>query len=142
MGRVVATFGGVFVLALLAGGLTEATLALGHRGSLSNDSLLRPAATKVKPSPTASPVSTKPTVTPVPTPVATPIPTPIATPAASIATTNAFVHMRAGKSTSTAILIDLNGGAVVRLLSGGDAQWQQVQFNGLTGYIFKTYLTY
>jgi uncharacterized protein YgiM (DUF1202 family) len=50
--------------------------------------------------------------------------------------------MRAGKSTSTAILMDLNGGTAVQLLSDSDAQWQQVQYNGLTGYIFKTYLAY
>jgi uncharacterized protein YgiM (DUF1202 family) len=50
--------------------------------------------------------------------------------------------MRAGKSTSFAILLDLNGGSTVELLSDSDAQWQQVRYNGQTGYIFKTYLVY
>jgi hypothetical protein len=50
--------------------------------------------------------------------------------------------LRAGMSTSTAILTDLNGGTVVQLLSDSDAQWQQVRYNGQTGYIFKTYLIY
>ena len=146
MGRVAATFGGVLVLALLAGGLTEATMALGGRGRLSNDALLRPlhqgAKSTVTPTPSVTPQATAtPTPTVKPTPAATPAPTP--TPAASKkATTNAFVHMRAGKSTSTAILVDLNGGTVVELLSDSDAQWQQVRYNGLTGYIFKTYLVY
>ena len=145
MGRAFATFGGVMVLALLAGGLTEATMALGHNGSLSNDALLRPYRSPVAtPKPTVVATAT-PFVAPTPTPLATPVPTaspaPTATPSAT-ATTNSFVHMRAGKSTSTAILTDLNGGAVVQLLPDQDAQWQQVRYNGLTGYIFKTYLVY
>ena len=140
MGRVIVTFSGVLVLALLAGGLTEGTMALGHRGSLADDVLLRPhKSAKASPTP-------KPTVAPTPKPtpgaVSTPVPTPVPTPATATATTNSFVHLRAGKSTSTAILTDLNGGTVVQLLSDSDAQWQQVRYNGLTGYIFKTYLTY
>ncbi len=142
MGRVVATFGGVLVLALLAGGLTEATMALGHRGSLANDTLLRPRGTTVKPAATPAPTSTT-VVRPSATPVATASPTLTATPVTGpTATTNSFVHLRAGKSTSTAILTDLDGGTVVQLLSDSDAQWQQVRYNGLTGYIFKTYLQY
>jgi hypothetical protein len=136
--RVVATFGGVLVLALVAGALTEATLAFGHHGRLTNDALLRPLGTPT-PSPSVAP---KATPTPKPTATPTPTPTPTATPVAATATTNAFVHMRAGKSTSTAILIDLNGGTVVTLLPDSNAQWQQVRYNGLTGYIFKTYLQY
>jgi|SRR6185369_15518940 len=137
MERVVATFGGVVVLALLAGGFTEATMALGHRGSLANDILLRPSVKAVKPTPTVAPVT--PTATPKPT-VAPATPTPA--PVVATATTNSFVHMRAGKSTSTAILTDLNGGTVVELLPDSDAQWQQARYNGFSGYIFKTYLTY
>jgi uncharacterized protein YgiM (DUF1202 family) len=115
-------------------------MALGHNGSLTNDVLLRPspsATAKPTPKPT---VSVTPTVTP--TPLVTPQPKATPTPAAATATTNSFVHLRAGKSTSTAILTDLNGGTVVTLLPDSDSQWQQVQYNGLTGYIFKTYLTY
>ncbi|HVQ43611.1 MAG TPA: SH3 domain-containing protein [Candidatus Saccharimonadia bacterium] len=126
------------MLALLAGVLAEATLALGRRGSLSNDNLLRPAAT-ASPTPTAS-STPSPTLVPVvaPTAAATPVPTP-ATPTA---TTNSFVHMRSGKSTATPILTDLNGGTVVELLPDSDSQWQQVRYGGLTGYVFKTYLAY
>ncbi len=139
MGRAVATFGGIFVLVLIASGLTEATLALGHRGSLANDILLRPHQAKLVPKPTSTPAPSTPIPASSPSPAT---PTPSSTPVVSTATTNGFVHMRAGKSTSTAILTDLNGGTVVELLSDSDTQWQQVSYNGLTGYIFKTYLTY
>jgi uncharacterized protein YgiM (DUF1202 family) len=133
MGRITATLAGVLVLALLAGVLTEASLALGHRGQVSDDAKARPAVSTKSPSPKSSASAT-------PTP--TSAPTPAATPALRSATTNSFVHMRAGKSLSSTILLDLNGGTVVYLLPDADAQWQQVQYSGATGYIFKTYLTY
>jgi uncharacterized protein YgiM (DUF1202 family) len=66
----------------------------------------------------------------------------VATPAVRTAVTNSFVHLRAGKSIYTAILTDLNAGTRVQVLPDSDAQWQQVRYNGLTGYIFKLYLTY
>jgi uncharacterized protein YgiM (DUF1202 family) len=134
MGRWAVILGGVLVLALLAGGLTEATLALGGQGRLADDLLLRPTVAHV-----ATPT---PTPTPSPSLSATPTPTPVATPVVPTAVTNSFVHLRAGKSTSTNILIDLNGGTTVQLLADSDAQWQQVKYNGLVGYIFKTYLIY
>jgi len=137
MGRVAATFGGVLVLAVVAGGLTEGTLALGRRGSLSNDAALRPS-----PSPQAAVASPSPTPTPSPSPTPTATPTPTPTPAIATATTNSFVHLRAAKSTASAILADLNGGTVVQLLPDRDSQWQQVRYNGLTGYIFRSYLAY
>jgi uncharacterized protein YgiM (DUF1202 family) len=139
VGRVVVILGGVLVLALLAGGFTEATLAVGHRGGIADDALLRPSAKNLtpKPSPTPSAVVTPAaTATPAPTPSTTPVP------ATRVAVTNSFVHLRAGKSIYTNILTDLNAGTQVQLLPDADAQWQQVQYNGLTGYIFKTYLTY
>lgn len=140
MGRGVVILGGVLILALLAGVLTEATLAIGHRGGIADDLLLRPATKRaqvtVSPSPSASATPVAPSVIPSATP------TPIATPAGHTAVTNSFVHMRAGKSIYTNILIDLNADTPVQLLSDSDAQWQQVQYNGQTGYIFKTYLTY
>ncbi len=133
---------GVLVLALVAIGLTEATLALGRTNRTADDVLLRPLGLSSSPTPSPSPTPT-PTATPVATPVATPTPAPTPTPVAGPrATTNAFVHMRAGKSTSSAILIDLNGGTVVALLPDADSQWQQVRYNGLVGYIFKAYLAY
>lgn len=142
MGRIVATAGGVLVLALLAAGLTEATLAVGDRGRTSDDSTLQAT--------TRPTVSTKPSDTPVAsttpsasaTPKATPTPTPAPTPAGPVATTNAFVHMRAAASTSSAILYNLNGGTVVQLLPWSDQLWQEVQYNGTTGYIYRTYLAY
>ena len=142
MRRVVATIGGVLVLALLAGGLAEATMALGLRGSLTDDILLRPVSSGKKTSAAATPTPKASVPTEAPVVRTTPAPTPAPTPAAPTATTSSFVHMRAGKSTSTAIIVDLNGGTVVQLLSDSDAQWQQVEYNGQTGYIFKTYLNY
>ncbi len=124
----------------VAAGLTEATMAQGGFGSLANDILLRPV---------QSPATAKPALTKPPTPTAAPSPS--ATPPPSVspaekpgpsATTNSFVHLRAGKSTSAAIIIDLSSGTVVQLLPDSDAQWQQVRYNGANGYIFKTYLTY
>ncbi len=139
MGRYGAIAGGVIVLVLLAAVLGEATMAVGHRGLIVNDALLRPrtATPSVTPRLTASPSPT-PTATPVPT-VA---PTPVATPGPRMATTNGFVHLRAGKSIYTAILTDLNAGTRVEVLADSDAQWQQVRYNGLVGYIFKIYLSY
>jgi hypothetical protein len=140
MGRVLTMLGGVLVLALLAGGLAEATLALGHHGKIANDLLLRPSQSP-QPTATASPTLVPtPILTPTPIPAGTP--SPIATPVVKRAITNSFVHMRAGKSIYTNILVDLNANTAVVLLPDSDAQWQQVQYNGLTGYIFKTYLTY
>lgn len=135
--RVAATFGGVLALGLLAAALTEATVALGHTGKLANDTLLRPAAT---PAATPMPVTVPATVTPAPTPL--PTATPVVTPIVPVATTNSFVRLRAGKSTSTAVLSGVDGGTVVQILPDSDAQWQQVRLNGLTGYIFKSYLAY
>jgi hypothetical protein len=74
--------------------------------------------------------------------VSTPTPTPSATPAGSKAVTNSFVHLRADKSTSSSILANLNGGTVLQLLPDSDSQWQEVSYNGITGYVFKTYLNY
>jgi hypothetical protein len=50
--------------------------------------------------------------------------------------------MRSGKSTATPILYDLNGETVLKRLPDSDAQWQQVEYNGTVGYVFKAYLRY
>jgi uncharacterized protein YgiM (DUF1202 family) len=139
VGRALVILSGVLLLALLAGGLTEATLAVGHLGGIADDTASRPAAKPkavVSAGPTPS-ATAMPTVTPAPTPDPQ-----AATPAGKVAVTNSFVHLRAGKSIYTNILTDLNAGTTVQLLPDSDAQWQQVQYNGLTGYIFKIYLTY
>ena len=126
--------GGVLILALMAAGLTEATLALGPHGRLTNSTALRPATPT--PTPTATPTPTVvPTPTPTPVPTATPVPV-------RTATTNGFVHMRASNTTSSAILIDLNAGTRVELLAYSDNLWQQVRYSGYVGYIWKGYLAY
>ncbi len=127
---------GMLVLSLAAFGLAEVTLGLGHRGGLTDDTSVRPSVSP-KATPTPSLVST-------PTPTASPVPvvTPAPTPAAATATTISFVHMRAGASTSTPIVIDLNGGSVLTLGSYADSQWQQVYYGGRSGYVFKAYLSY
>jgi uncharacterized protein YgiM (DUF1202 family) len=134
VGRIIATLGGVLVLAIFAGSLTEATLAFGRSG-ISDDVLLRP--THVAPSSSKSP-----TPSPSPSATPTPSPTPAPTPTERTATTNGFVHLRAGNSTTSAIIIDLQQGTTVTLLPYSDVSWQQVQYNGQTGYIFKSYLNY
>ncbi|HSX02350.1 MAG TPA: SH3 domain-containing protein [Candidatus Saccharimonadia bacterium] len=138
MKRAVLIAVGILGLTLLAASLTELTLALGHGGSLSDDLKVRPQAT---PSPSTTPTP-PPTTTPSPSPLPTATPTSIPTPAVPTAVTNSFVHLRAGASTATPILADLNGGTVVTLGSYSDSQWQQVQYNGLNGYVYKSYLTY
>jgi uncharacterized protein YgiM (DUF1202 family) len=137
MKRAVLIAVGILGLTLVATGLTELTLALGHGGSLSDDLKVRP---QTLPSPSASPTPS-PAATP-PSPPPTIALTPSPTPAAPMATTNSFVHLRAGASTATPILTDLNGGTVVTLGSYSDSQWQEVQYNGLKGYVFKSYLAY
>lgn len=139
MSRVLAILGGVLVLALVAGGLTEATLAFGHSGSIGDDASLRSPAGLRTVKPTASP---KPSATVAATPAATSAPTPSPTPAGRQATTNSFVHLRASNSTSSNILANLDGGTVVQLLPYSDSLWQEVQYNGLTGYVYASYLSY
>jgi uncharacterized protein YgiM (DUF1202 family) len=136
VGRALVILSGVLLLALLAGGLTEATLAVGHLGGIADDTASRPAA---KPK---AVVSAGPTPSATAMPTVTPAPQATSTPVGKVAVTNSFVHLRAGKSIYTNILTDLNAGTTVQLLPDSDAQWQQVQYNGLTGYIFKIYLTY
>ena len=128
----VTVVGGVLVLALIAAGLTEATVAFGSHGRLTNSTALRPATPTPTPTPTPTAV---PTPTPTPAPTATPVP-------ARTAITNGFVHMRASNTTSSAILIDLNAGTRVELLAYSDNLWQQVRYNGYVGYIWKGYLAY
>lgn len=140
MGRLAATLAAILVLALIAGGLTEVTLAVGHRQT-TVDLALAPKASGT-PSPSATPHKT---ATPSPTPSATTTPSPTPSPSVQsgpTATTNAFVHLRQGPSTSTTILENLNGGTVIHLLSYSDSTWQEVSVDGFTGYIYRSYLTY
>lgn len=91
------------------------------------------------------PVATKPKPKPSPAATAKPAPAPaVATPApvAKTATTSSFVHLRATKSTSSAIITDLNAGTVVQLRDDADATWQGVTYQGKSGYIYRAYLQY
>ena len=139
--RAVATFGGVLVIGLLAAGLTEATLAHGGHGKLTNDALLRPLGPITSPSPAAGPAHA---VAPPPVPTTVPVvtPAPVSSIGGPTAITNSFVHLRTSNSASSAILVDLSAGTPVQVLPIFDTQWQQVSYNGQTGYIFRTYLTY
>jgi uncharacterized protein YgiM (DUF1202 family) len=138
MQRAVYILVGILVLSLAAFGLAETTMALGHRSVVTDDRSVRPL-TQPKPSPSASP---SPSAAPTATPTPASTPTPVLMPAAPTATTISFVHMRSGASTATPIVLDLNGGAVVTLGAYSDSQWQQVNYNGQNGYVFKAYLRY
>lgn len=127
---------GMLVLSLVAFGLAEVTLGLGHRGGLTDDTSVRPSS-QPKATPTPSPA-----ITPTPTETLIPTATPDPTPAAATATTISFVHMRSGASTATTIVLDLNGGTVLTLGAYADSQWQQVYYAGRSGYVFKAYLRY
>ncbi len=88
-----------------------------------------------------------PAPTPSSTPMATPVPPPepIATPTPATqrtAITNGFVHMRAEKSTSSAIVVDLQAGTTVVLHNDETSLWQAVSFGSYNGYVWKSYLTY
>jgi uncharacterized protein YgiM (DUF1202 family) len=133
--RAIYTIVGILSLTLVAGGLTEVSMAFGQ-SHLAGDYWVRPAVT-VTPSPSVSP-SPSPTLSP--TPVVTPAPTPA--PAAATATTVSFVRLRAGASTATAVVAELQGGTVVTLGAYSDSQWQEAYVNGAHGYIFKSYLRY
>ena len=62
--------------------------------------------------------------------------------APNTAATTTFVHVRASKSTSSAIITDLNAGTVVQLGDDADATWQGVTYQGKSGYIYRAYLQY
>ena len=127
---------GVLAITLVAGGLTEATLARGDRAGLSDGSVAV-ASPKVTPKP-----STTPQASAAPSPTPAPAVTPVLPSGAPTATTNSFVHLRAAASINSAIVTDLNGGTVVTLGDYEDSQWQQVSVNGLNGYIYRSYLAY
>ena len=135
MRRTLLILSGVLVLALLAAGLTEAALAIGHRGTIADDAVSRTT------TPTPG-VSSTPTPTPSATPAVTSTPTPVTTPVAHTATTTVQVRLRVGASTSSAMIAWIDAGTVVTLGNYVDASWQEVTVNGLNGYIFRAYLAY
>ena len=69
----------------------------------------------------------------------TPSPTPVLT---LTATTKAIVRLREQPTTASAVLADVQSGAVVKLGSYSDDLWQEVTYNGVHGYIYRSYLAY
>lgn len=70
-------------------------------------------------------------------------PTPLAeipAPVVKTGITVSYVNVRSGKSTSTAIVANLEAGTVVELRDGSNSTWQAVTYQGKPGYIFKEYL--
>ena len=124
MKKVLLVLTGVFLLLGGAAGLAYTTLASSHAGLASQPS--------ASVEPTSAPEAV--VVTPAPA-TATPAPT-------RQATANAMVHLRVGPSASTGIMTDIPMGAPVVLGSYSDSQWQQAVYNGLNGYVFKSYLNY
>lgn len=121
---------GILVITGFGVGVTELSLAVGHQKAVELPA--SPAVSK----------SASPAPTPSPSPSPSASASPVASPSAPTATTNSFVHMRAGTSTASADLANLQGGTVVRLTGKPVGLWQPVSYGGLNGYIYVTYLTY
>ena len=133
--RSLAVFFGVILLSAFGLGATKLSLAIGHP-------VKAPAHKAVNtpvPSRSATP---KPSVSA--SPAAAPSAAPSSSPAPNLPTavTNGFVHMRAGTSTSTAIVANLNAGTVVYLTGKAIGLWQPALYQGLNGYIYTPYLNY
>jgi hypothetical protein len=130
--RTLATVFGITVLALLASGLTEASLALGSRQTISPEPMQKIAVVSPK------------VITTVKPPPAALVPAPAvpATPAQLSATVNGFVHLRSAATTSSPILVDLNAGNVVQYTAVDSGLWQAVTYQGQSGYVYKSYLNY
>ena len=73
--------------------------------------------------------------------VETPAPV-VETPAAPTATTNSFVYLRPTASTSGTPLKDLQAGTTVEYATKSAGLWQKVTVDGVTGYVYKKWLTY
>ena len=121
---------GIIFLTAFGVGAAELSQASAHQSDV-------PAPVKhvkaASPSPSPAPSSS---ITPAPTPSPSPVQT------LPTATTNGFVHMRAGTSTSSAIVANLQGGTVVQLPAPAIGLWQPVIYQGLTGYVYTPYLNY
>jgi len=74
------------------------------------------------------------------TPAPTPEPTPA--PVTPTATTNSFVYLRPTASTSGTPLKDLQAGTVVQYTTKTTGLWQKVTVDGVTGYVYRKWLTY
>lgn len=127
--RGLAIASGIIMLTAFGAGVTELSLASNRQ-------------TADQPVVKQSPQLTHRLATPKPsaTPSATPSPT--ATPGLPTATTNGFVHLRAGTSTATTDLADLQAGTTVELTGAAIGLWQPVRYNGINGFIYTPYLAY
>lgn len=67
---------------------------------------------------------------------------PAAEPAKPTATTNSFVYLRSGAAASGTPLADLEAGTKVTYEVKSTGLWQKVTVNGVTGYVYKKWLTY
>jgi cytoskeletal protein RodZ len=90
----------------------------------------------------SSPAKSQPAVSTAANPVATTTTSVTQSTTAKTATTNSYVHLRAGESVNSAILTDINAGVTVQLTSDADDTWQGVVYQGKTGYIYRAYLQY
>ena len=70
------------------------------------------------------------------------IPTSSTSLASKTAITTSLVHLRSGESVNSSIIAEINGGTTVQLGSDADADWQQVSYQGKTGFIYRAYLQY
>lgn len=122
---------GILVLTAFGAGVTELSMAAGRQTA---DRPARTPAPSVSPSPQATPPTPSPSVAPA---LANPAPSGLPT-----AVTNGFVHMRAGTSTNTPIIADLQAGTTVQLTGKAIGLWQPALYNGLNGYIYTPYLNY
>jgi class 3 adenylate cyclase len=122
---------GILVLSGFGAGATELSLAMGQPADAPLEHSAAKPSLSVKPSPSATPIT-----------AASPSPTASPTPNLPTAVTNGFVHMRAGTSTGTAIVANLNAGSIVYLTGQAIGIWQPVIYQGLNGYIYTPYLNY
>jgi pyruvate/2-oxoglutarate dehydrogenase complex dihydrolipoamide acyltransferase (E2) component len=65
-----------------------------------------------------------------------------AQPTTPTATTNSFVYLRPTASTAGIALKDLQAGTVVQYEIKSTGLWQKVTVDGVTGYVYKKWLTY
>lgn len=139
LGGIAVVFGLAITYLQLHPGLVSATANMaanvaGKPQSTAQSAEPKPATPELSPPQTAASATPRPSA-----PVASP---PATAPAAApkTATTISFVNVRAGKSTSTPIIMNLEAGTVVQLTEDSTATWQGVTYQGKAGYIFKDYL--
>lgn len=135
----------IFVVGAMGGAITFLEVARPSLSQLANignfqNQQADTSGSNPAPAATGTPEAAKPSESaPVAAPVASPPPP---APVAKRAITNSFVHMRSGKGTQFAIVMDLNAGTEVELRDDSNAQWQGIIYQGKPGYLFKAYVTY